>query len=398
MPIKWLLRSALLLLLLMGINIPTGIAQETPLIIELATPIAGFLEGGSVNFWNFEGTANQSITISAERFPPDPDSELDLLLEVFDSAGNLIATDDDSSVGNDAILFNLPLPADDTYTVKVSNLTTWAGGSYQLWIAESALPMDCQTPQGAMLTGEMPSTIVGYPVRYRVFMPPCYDSHPQRYPYILLGHGSNSSDEHWDDLGIDEAMVRGMALGRLPAMAIVLPWGGELANTNVFVDGHSWESVIIDELMPYMESSYCLAQTRELRAIGGISRGGFWAFLVAFRHPDLFSTLGGHSPFFDLYHAPASHNPLDLVMATPPTPAINIWMDRGQNDYAQANIELAHERLNANQIPHTYQLYPVGQHENAYWAAHVDDYLAFYAEGLYGKEWQQHDLALPPCP
>jgi S-formylglutathione hydrolase FrmB len=28
-----------------------------------------------------------------------------------------------------------------------------------------------------------------------------------------------------------------------------------------------------------------------------ISRGGFWAVSIAFRHQDLFSAVGGHSPF-----------------------------------------------------------------------------------------------------
>jgi enterochelin esterase-like enzyme len=392
MSVKWLI-------LVVACGVLLGVqsgraAQDSLPIVNLNEPVVGFLEGGASAVWAFEGEAGQRLHISAERFPPNPTSQLDVLLEVLDSAGQVIAMDDDSSVGKDAMLLDVVLPSEGIYSLRVSNLTAWAGGSYQLWVAESEWPANCQTSRGAMLRGEMPSAIVGYPVRYRVFMPPCYEAIPQRYPYVILGHGSNSSDELWDDLGIDEAIVRGVALGRLPPLAVVLPWGGELANINTFGVSASWEYVIIDELIPYMEATYCLGQQRELRAIGGISRGGFWAFIIALRHPDLFISLGGHSPFFDLYHAPPTHNPLDLVMASPPNPPLRIWMDRGQEDYAQVNIDLAHERLVQNGIAHDFQLYPVGQHENAYWSAHLDDYLQFYAEGFYGPD----ALPLPPCP
>jgi enterochelin esterase-like enzyme len=211
-----------------------------------------------------------------------------------------------------------------------------------------------------------------------------------RYPYVLLMHGSNSDDRLWDQLGIDEAILRGMALGRLPPVAVVMPFGGELANTNTFLIGHSWEYVITDELIPHVEANYCLLADREARAIGGISRGGFWAFLIAFRHPELFATLGGHSPFFDLYHAPPTHNPLDLSQAAPPDPALRIWMDRGKDDYAQLNIDLQHDNLLNNGIAHEFKLYAAGRHENQYWGAHLDDYLRFYTEN-----WS--DLPLPAC-
>jgi enterochelin esterase-like enzyme len=351
-------------------------------------PIVALLAGNEANDWLFEGSAGQRIVISAERFPPDPDSELDPLLEVYDAAGHLIATDDDGGPGFDALLIGLTLPQTGAYTIRVSNLTAWAGGTYQLTVADDPFPVDCQSPLGTMIESEMPSTVQGFPVPYRVFLPPC--SEGTRLPYVLLMHGSNSDGRLWDQLGIDEAIVRGMTLNRLPPLAVVMPSGGELANTNSFLIGHSWEYVIIDELIPHVEAAYCLTSDRERRAIGGISRGGFWAFLIALRHPDLFGSLGGHSPFFDLYHAPPTHNPLDLSMAAPPNPPLRIWMDRGKDDYAQLNIDLQHDRLLENGIAHEFMLYAAGQHENQYWQTHLDDYLRFYSENWSG-------LALLPC-
>ncbi|NJL93339.1 MAG: esterase family protein [Anaerolineae bacterium] len=224
-------------------------------------------------------------------------------------------------------------------------------------------------------------------------MPPCHEINARRYPYILLMHGSVQSDTHWDNLGLDEALARGVALGRLPPLALVLPFGGSLANLNTFGPSASWGAVVLDELVPHLEATYCLTQgEREQRAIGGISRGGFWAFVIALRHPEVFGAVGGHSAFFDLFHAPPTHNPLDLALATPPDPPLRIWLDRGRNDHAQVNLDLMSERLTSNGIDHIYARHPVGQHNDLYWAAYLEDYLRFYS-----APWTANVTELPAC-
>lgn len=55
------------------------------------------------------------------------------------------------------------------------------------------------------------------------------------------------------------------------------------------------ENVFLTEFMPLLESTYRVDTAQ--RAIGGISRGGSWAYEIAFRHPQLFRAVGGHSAF-----------------------------------------------------------------------------------------------------
>jgi hypothetical protein len=111
------------------------------------------------------------------------------------------------------------------------------------------------------------------------------------------------------------------------------------------------------------------------------------------RHPELFFAIGGHSPFFDQWHAPATHNPLDLALTVTWTEASpRIYIDRGKDDYAQLNIDLMVNRLTEHAVPHTFVLHPQGQHQDDYWAAHLDDYLAFYTAT------QSSGIAtFPPC-
>src|SRR5690606_8114985 len=155
---------------------------------------------------------------------------------------------------------------------------------------------------------------------------------------------SNEDDGQWVRLGLPEVLDQAIADGAFPPMIAVMPFGEWIANQNQF-DTVSWENVFLTELMPLVESAYRIDARRETRAIGGISRGGFWALEIAFRHPDLFSAVGGHSAFLDPDHAPDDYNPLDLALNAPGLESLRIWLDRGADDYAAPGLELMDERL-----------------------------------------------------
>jgi len=227
---------------------------------------------------------------------------------------------------------------------------------------------------------------------YSIYVPPCYAETNRDYPVLYLFHGSNSTNQLWLDLGLPAAMDAGIASGDLPPFVVVMPYGGWMANENRF-DNLSWENVFLTELMPNVEANLRVTTIREGRAIGGISRGGFWAYQIAFRHPDLFRTVGGHSAFFDEGHRPLEFNPLHLAQTAAGLDMLRIWLDRGRDDYAQFGFDQMHERLMAREIAHEYTVYPVGEHNNAYWSAHIAEYLAFYA-----AEWEAQSLTPDPSP
>lgn len=214
---------------------------------------------------------------------------------------------------------------------------------------------------------------------YTVYLPPCYDSTTRNYPVIYLMHGSNDDDGQWLRLGLGDILDEGITSGDIPPVIAVMPFGNWMANENEF-DREGWGQVFLDEVMPRVETDYRIDARRESRAIGGISRGGFWAFHIALRNPDLFSALGGHSAFFDRYHATAENNPLDLVQIPENTANLRIYMDRGGDDYAAPGLDLMDERLNEASVPHDYIVHPTGQHANSYWREHVAEYVQFYVE------------------
>lgn len=257
----------------------------------------------------------------------------------------------------------------------------------------TATPFVCAETTGQVLASSFYSGIVGDQVPYHLYLPPCFFETFRRYPYVILLHGTGFDDSMWMDLGAPELLDTGIADGMLPPMVLVMPDGGELSEINDQPEGASYETVILDELIPALESSFCLWGSRQGRAIGGISRGGFWAFSIAFRHPEFFSTLGGHSPHFEPDNALPENNPLDLAgRVNFDQYPLRIYMDNGTNDYVGANAIRMSDLLRENGVPHDYLINPGGDHDVTYWSAHVAGYLAFY-----GETWPYDPLALPSC-
>lgn len=252
----------------------------------------------------------------------------------------------------------------------------------------------CAETQGFVEYSTYRSAILGRDMSYAIYTPPCYaaqENQSRRYPAVYLMHGSDAVDStYWLRLNLTPSLDAGINAGTLPPMIVVLPFGDWIANQNQF-GKVSWGNIFLTELLPAVESAYRIDARREGRAIGGISRGGFWAFHIAMLHPDLFSAVGGHSAFFHPDHLRTA-NPLFLAQSAPGIETLRIWLDHGKNDYAGPNIDLFHRRLEQRGVLHTYIVYPEGRHERGYWASHVPEYLLFYAVG-----WQDR-YTPPPTP
>jgi enterochelin esterase-like enzyme len=266
---------------------------------------------------------------------------------------------------------------------------------FLLWVSavvSLAQTQDCTETTGTVERQGYYSSIAATDMVYSVYLPQCYADSDAVYPVIYLMHGSNSDDHHWLELGMEDILNEQISSGELPPMIVVMPFGNWIANENQF-EAVSWENVFLLEMMPEAEQRYRIDSRQAARTIGGISRGGFWAFEIAFRHPELFSAVGGHSAFFARRHAPPEYNPLDLALNAEGVGSLRIWLDRGLDDFAGPNLDLMHERLNERGLAHEYQVQP-GAHNNQYWSQHVLDYLRFYA-----ANWQEGAIVEPsPTP
>jgi len=249
-------------------------------------------------------------------------------------------------------------------------------------------PTPCAAP-GRLVDHSYPSPTVGGPQNVRAYLPPCYGDDGRAYPALILFGGNIHDETIWDQLGVGEAADDLIAAGEIPPFIIVMPDGGPIANNTSGGPG-SYESVILNDLLPWVESNFCVWPDPAGRAIGGLSRGGYWALEIAFRHPHLFASVGGHSAaLLDQYAGPAV-NPQQTALNND-LGDLRIYLDIGRDDYLRANTIRLHEEMEAAGVPHTWVLQD-GRHEEAYWSAHVEEYLRWYA-----APWPADRRAYPQC-
>lgn len=253
----------------------------------------------------------------------------------------------------------------------------------------------CAEEGGRILTfDEFDSESAGENLPYRVYIPPCYLETQKRYPVVYLLHGLQQDENTWIEVGVAEALDQAIRLGAIGPMIVIMPTYGSIGTLDQFPPDPSFETVVLDELVPAVERDFCTISDRAYRAIGGISRGGFWAYSIGMRHPDVFSKLGGHSAAFDDDNAPAANNPLELALNASFLAAadLDMYLDNAASDPAGRGLERFSSRLSSRGIPHTYVVHPTGNHDLDYWSAHVQEYLTFYSLG-----WPLSDAELPSC-
>ncbi len=218
------------------------------------------------------------------------------------------------------------------------------------------------------------SAVSSHERKYTLYLPPCYQTTAGAFPLLLLLHGSDADDSQWTRLGLLSALDAAIHQGSAPPMIVLMPYGGSIANKNQF-NGISYDSILLD-LIDQFEARY---RADGRRAIGGISRGGFWAYHLGLRFPTDFVAIGGHSPYFDGDHAEPADNPLDLARSLTQDTRPILWLDRGTNDHAANGIDQMHVILRQAGVPHEYIVQAGGEHSEASWRQYVDDYLGFYA-------------------
>jgi enterochelin esterase-like enzyme len=217
---------------------------------------------------------------------------------------------------------------------------------------------------------------------FRVYLPPCFDaSLPEtsavRYPVLYLIHGQTFADDQWERLGIGAAADALIQAGTAPPFLIVLP---READTFADIYLSSFRQDVIEGLIPWMDANYPTCTARACRAIGGLSRGGAWAIHLGFSNWILFGAIGAHStpPF----NTDARLLPGWLAQI-PEGQAPRIYMDAGRRDPYLQMASAFEQQLTEVGVAHEWYLFN-GQHDEAYWAAHAADYLAWYTRPWMG--------------
>ena len=232
-------------------------------------------------------------------------------------------------------------------------------------------PLACWQEGGKIEDHLLYTEISPLPWEFRIYTPPCYDQQTDRhYPLLILIHGSTFNDDQWDRLGADETADRLIANGTAAPFLILMP------RDRVWVEPTEdpFGEALVDYLLPWVEANYRSIPEKKYRAIGGLSRGASWAVHLGLSRSDLFGAIGGHSlPVF-------ATDPPRLktwLGAIPRDQLPRFFLDIGENDYLLEHALWFENLLTELDIPHEWYLFP-GRHEEAYWQAHLEQYLIWY--------------------
>ena len=225
----------------------------------------------------------------------------------------------------------------------------------------------CDVPAGRVERVTLANSSFAERGKFRVYLPPCYDTErTRRYPVLYLLHGASEDDEYWLLLGLADAADATIASRAIEPMIIVMPDGGP--SFSPAADGTSFDSYLVDDLVPQVDRRWRTTARRSGRAIGGISLGGGRALETAANHPGLFTAVGGHSA---------------TIPRTADLPGriargdLRAYLDVGAEDSLRSSDQALADELDQRGAAYEFHVSP-GEHARAYWSAQLPDYLRFY--------------------
>jgi predicted alpha/beta superfamily hydrolase len=155
-------------------------------------------------------------------------------------------------------------------------------------------------PHGEVHQVLFPSPSTGTSRRAFVYTPPGYDKDKKiKYPVLYLQHGWGEDETAWSNQGHANLIMDNLiADGKVKPFIIVMTYGmtndirpggpGGLRSFNI----QPFQSVLLDELIPYVDANYRTIANQTHRAMAGLSMGGFETHTITLARPDVFSYYG----------------------------------------------------------------------------------------------------------
>lgn len=159
-------------------------------------------------------------------------------------------------------------------------------------VAVAQTPVIAELPEG-LQTVELYSAAVDRTMKYDIVLPTGYEQSDAAYPVLYLLHGYMQNYTVWGrNLG---AAFYARTLGD---MILVMPDAGNTWFVNYAASASGkdrWEDYLINDVISHVDANFRTVTRREGRAIAGLSMGGFGAFSLGLRHPEMFISLGSTS-------------------------------------------------------------------------------------------------------
>ncbi len=237
----------------------------------------------------------------------------------------------------------------------------------------------CDMDAGEVMGLDYPGTAVARDIPVRIYLPPCYGQTDQKYPTVYALHGHPFDETQMEKLGVISILDGGISDEGWMPFILVMPLVPEPLFTRSDGGPGSYETELVDGLVPFIDKNYETKDSKFARAVVGISRGGVWALETAFTNPDIFNTVAVLSPSLSVNSARPPYDPVLLARAGTELPEhIMVTAGTGEPGFL-VGIEELIEAFELKDVSH-YYLLTNGAHKDEAWVEIIDDVMAFIAD------------------
>jgi enterochelin esterase-like enzyme len=149
-------------------------------------------------------------------------------------------------------------------------------------------------PHGKVQLILFPSKSTNTSRRAFVYTPPDYDKNQKaKYPVLYLQHGWGEDETAWSNQGRANLIMDNMiAAGKIKPFIIVMTYGmtneikwGGIRDFKI----DAFQTVLVDELIPYVDANFRTVADQPHRAMAGLSMGGMETKMITLNKPEVFS-------------------------------------------------------------------------------------------------------------
>ena len=145
--------------------------------------------------------------------------------------------------------------------------------------------------------GKMQTAMVYLPPTYGKLIGKGAKATQERFPVLYLQHGWGENETSWGKQGHAGLIMDNMiAEGKIKPFIIVMAYG--LTNDIKFgglrreFTAKEFETLLVDELVPFIDANYLTKADKWNRAMAGLSMGGMETKLITLRRPEVFGYWG----------------------------------------------------------------------------------------------------------
>ncbi len=241
----------------------------------------------------------------------------------------------------------------------------------------TSTPIPCSKTSGTIETINISTKQLTSPIIVNVYLPPCYTSKLiEEYPTLYMLHGQAAPMDQWIEIGLTASADELISEKKIKPLIIVMPFE---ESWHTGPEGSNFGNALLEDVIPFIDQHYRTLSEVSSRAIGGLSRGGNWAVYLGFSHPELFTAVGAHSA--PLFYGEFGRIEQEVKGASSKAEFPSIYIDVGKKDEQKDKVLGFVDLLNELGIAYEFHQNE-GRHENAYWSAHVSEYLQWYSSQL----------------